>query len=389
MSHGLRFSPPDVLLSPEIRWLLAAAFGPPDLPLPSVADEAALVETAISLDLVPRLVTRLGAVLLERELCESAARRLLAEYRDAAARSVQLLGLARQLAAAAAGCSIPIVFLKFGALALAGYVEPGGRGAVDIDVLAPPARAHELQAALLRSGYREADLPEHEHQLRPLFPRAGPCLEIHTIILGVRISGRKSATVPDLESLRLLVPLGELPGTCSVPTRGVLAAHALVHGLAQHGLAPRSYPLLRMAADLLDLGILGMAENGGLDPVRRWLDRAVSRAEVDETIALCRTFASGVLAEPARGTTAGMRLLRHILAGTFDEAYEASLRNRRVMSALTDRSRPGELLSAVWKAVWPTKAQLEVLYPSSSASHVAWLRLRRPFDLLRRRTRRR
>lgn len=382
MSQGLRFSPPDVFLTPEIRWLLAGAFGPPGQPLPPPPDRAAFVETAVLLDLVPRLVTRLGAVRLQQELGESVAGRLLAEYRDSAVRSVQLVGLARQVAAAAAGCSIPLVFLKFGALVLGGYVEPGGRGAVDVDVLVPPAQARELQAALIRSGYREADLPEHEHQLRPLVHPAGPCLEIHTVLLGVRISGKDSATAPVLENVGLLVPLGELPGKCSLPTREVLAAHALVHGLAQHGLAPRAYPLLRMAADLLDLGVLGMAENGRPDPVRRWLDRAVSPAEVDETIALCRTLASGVLAEPAQAGAAGTRLLRHILAGTFDQAYESSLRRSRVMSTLTDRSRPAELLFSLWKAVWPTRAQLDVLYPRSSGGRTAWLRLRRPFDLL-------
>jgi hypothetical protein len=58
MSQGLRFSPPGQ-------------------PLPPPPDGAAFVETAVSLDLVPRLVTRLGTVRLQQELGESVAGRLL------------------------------------------------------------------------------------------------------------------------------------------------------------------------------------------------------------------------------------------------------------------------------------------------------------------------
>src|SRR5206468_11377282 len=108
--------------------------------------------------------------------------------------------------------------------------------------------------ALLRSGSVEADLPAHEHQLRPLVHASGCLVEVHTVLLGVRLTRGASATLDALEAGGLLAAAPSLPQAARIPLPEVMIAHALAHGIAQHGLAPHKYPLMRMVADLVDLG---------------------------------------------------------------------------------------------------------------------------------------
>ena len=79
------------------------------------------------------------------------------------------------------------------------------------------------------------------HHLAPLFAPAGPAVEIHTRLPGVRLAAGRSATLADLEAAGLLESREPLaPGL--VPAARALRAHLLVHALAQlRGLAPAAY----------------------------------------------------------------------------------------------------------------------------------------------------
>jgi hypothetical protein len=67
LATGFRFAPPARELTPEVRWLLLRAFGPPDAEAPSV--EAALaVEHGQRCGLAPRIAARIPEERLAEEL---------------------------------------------------------------------------------------------------------------------------------------------------------------------------------------------------------------------------------------------------------------------------------------------------------------------------------
>ena len=128
------------------------------------------------------------------------------------------------------------VLLKGGAiLALdannAGSFERRATG--DVDICVSPARAAELRAALLRSGF--AGVPDADrtgpHHLAPVTFN-GVSVEIHTSIMP------SFWGLPEIAMLRRAQPLPHLPSLSTLDTEGMIL-HALVHSSAHifsHGL---------------------------------------------------------------------------------------------------------------------------------------------------------
>lgn len=383
---AVRFRPPRVPVSRELEWVLLRGFGPVETSFDARGFAAAEAHAlARRLWLASRLAHRHPRRRLEAEL-GAVAERFRHDLAAAVAMDLRLALLAEEVAAAAAERGLPLVFLKYMALRRSGVLEAGCRGADDVDVLVAPERAPQLAAELVRRGWAPHG-EEMEHQLAPLHHPRGGMVEVHRRILGVRVvAGKASATVADLEGAGLLVAVEGLPGACAVPRREILAAHALVHGIAQHGLAPRAYPALRMVADLLDLGLGGA---GGGDLARRlapWVEREVHPTEVVAAAGLCRSLASGdtslLAAAPASGEAA---LLHHLLAGALDADYGRSLRLRDLAHPLSDRPRLVSTAAAVARAAFPGRHELDAIYgePATRLGRLA-RRLARPLDLLAR-----
>jgi hypothetical protein len=189
------------------------------------------------------------------------------------------------------------------------------------------------------------------------------------------------------------------------PAPPVLAAHAIVHAVAFHGDAPRTYPTLRALADLVDLlPALGQPDGGETEPVApsgdreapAWqplapcrLDRHLGAGVATAALELAHRLAAGdarlagELAVPGRGTAA--RLLAHLLAGQLDADYARSLRLRAVWFPASDRPALWARAAALRDLLWLRDADLEAIYghPSGRAWH--WRRrLWRPLDLARR-----
>jgi len=302
----------------------------------------------------------------------------------AAAGGLRILDLVGRVAAAAAGLGLPVVFLKFAALELGGRLAPGSRSASDLDVLVPAAGAAALQRALAATGF-QAGGPAQPHHLATLAGRDG-AIEVHRRLLGVRIGARRSAGVEELDRAGLLMPLPELPGCAAIPAPPAAAAHALVHGLAQHGWSPHAYSLLKMIADLIDLGF---AEPAGEVPAARaaaWVERDVAAGEVAAVRDLAVALAAGVDLSGWGGSTAGAALLlRHALAGRLDAAYERSLRLSVLRRQPSDDPEPLRLARLLAGTVWLSRAQVDALYgPPRGRLGYLTRRLARPFDLLRR-----
>ncbi len=415
--RGVRFDPPALPLTPAVRWMLLRAFGPPGAALgavgavgaagaagaaggaapPAVAPAAALALSR-RFDLAARIAARQGRARLAAELGETAVvEGFVHDRAAAAAATLRAMALVEQVAAAAAARQIPVVFLKLAALELLGVLAPGSRAGCDLDVLAPAERAGELLQALVERGFRASPLPEQEHQLAALEGPDG-VVEVHRMLLGVRLDGRpdqpdqrpgqtrqprrraRSARWADLQRAGLLTALPRLPGAAAVPVPAVAAAHALVHGIAQHGWAPGSYSLLRMVGDLIDLGF---AESRPLAAsVAAWVAGDVTPVEVEAARRLAAELAAGAW-EDSRAPEAV--LLRHALAGRLDPEYQRSLRLALFRRQPSDLPQALRLARAVAGTVWLSRARVDAIYgPPRHRLGYLGRRLLRPLDLLAR-----
>jgi hypothetical protein len=276
-----------------------------------------------------------------------------------------------------------LVFLKFAALELSGKLAPGSRSACDVDVLVPEEGAAALQAALAVSGFSPSTLPELEHHLSAL---AGPpgVVELHRVLLGVRLAGPASATAEDLDRLGFLDFLPDLPGRAAVPSPAVAVAYTLVHGLGQHGWWPRSYPLFKMMADLADLGFGGSGGAALVPTVGPWIAADVPPAEVEAARLLTAALAAGDdLAGWGDAETPPALLLRHLLAGRLDPAYERSLRLGLFRAQPSDRPPAARLAQTLFRTVVLTRGQVDALYGPPRVGALGYLgrRLWRPVDL--------
>jgi len=359
--------------------MLLRAFGPPGAACPVAVDAAAALALARRFEVAARIAARQGRERLAAELGPEAAAGFARERAAAAAVAMRLMDAAGQIAATAAPLGIPLAFLKLVALEGTGLLAAGSREACDVDVLAPAGRTEELWRALAAAGWQGADHPGYEHQLPALSHPERGVVEVHRLVLGVRLGGGPSAGWEELEREGLLAPLAGLPGRCSAPVAEVQAAHVLVHGLGQHGFSPISYSLLKMVADLMDLGV-GL-DAGALTPrALAWVARDVSPDEAEAARRLCARLAAG---EDAGRDSPEEVLLRHILAGRLDPDYERALHLGLFRPQPSDRGPASRLAHAVWSAVALSDAQIDAIY-GPPAHRLGYLgrRLARPFDLL-------
>jgi hypothetical protein len=284
------------------------------------------------------------------------------------------------VATAAASIGVPIVLLKFAALRASGRVADGWRGAGDVDVLVASDHSRALAEALGKLGLRDAGFPGEAHQLPQLRDADGRAVEVHVHLPGLRL--RPGGSMATVDALAAAGPLQrvDLPGDCSVPLPHVMAAHAVVHGIAQHGFAPGGYPAFRVVGDLI---ALGAHEDGGAI-ARAALPLVADEVAPDEmaaAVALATRLARADAALFGDVASPEAVLLRHFVAGILDEDYRRSLR----LHGLAEGGGIAGLVRAAWHALALTDAQIDVVYgPPRSRLGYLGRRLARPFDLVRR-----
>lgn len=365
--------------------MLLRAFGPPDAPFLEKVEPVEALAAARRFEVSPRVAARLGRSRLAAELGSETAAGFQRDLLATVAQGLRLQALLMDVAAVAAERSIPLVLLKYAALEASGALVAGARAACDLDLMAPPERAGELQEALIARGFRASGLPDSEHQLPALIHAAGGVLELHRLILGVRPDGAGSATVTALERAGLLVPAANLPG-CFLPAREVQLAHVLVHGIGQHGFWPDSYPLLRTLSDLADLGFHDEAAAPLARRAAGLVARDVSEAEAEAVRELCAALVAGedLVLSGGEGPGEGARLLLlHILAGRLAPDYASALRLSLFRAQPSDRRPAVRLVRSVLGAVFLSRAQIDAIYgrPRHPLGYLG-RRLARPFDLL-------
>ena len=279
---------------------------------------------------------------------------------------------------------VPVVVLKGAALQLGGWIESGSRSMSDVDALVADAAARAFQAALVERGCRSPEAPESEHQLQLLKHPTGLGVEVHRMIPGVRMEGGRSATAEQLFERGLVRAVDGMPGECRVPLPEVLLAHALVHGIAQHGLAPDNYPWSRFLADIQDLGAAGAGSREIAGTIGPWIEGDVAPDEVGAVLELMDRFGRGEEAlEIAAGGDSPAKLIRHLVAGATMPAYVESMRLARRARGLSDQPRWKKLAVDGWRTVWLTRTQVDQLYGPPKSELGYWgRRLWRPFDLV-------
>jgi Uncharacterised nucleotidyltransferase len=364
MLGSVRFRPPQLAVSKELEWVLGRAFGARAMRLFCPGPHMAVVLSR-ALDLGPRIALRNSRAALDQELGAAEARALVAALGATILSSETLLRTTREVAEAAAELGVTIVVLKGMALHLTGRTPIGARGASDVDVLVSDADLPAIAGALERRGFRaDRGGPPCEHQLPGLQRGPGENVDVHRFVPGVCLPGHRGfADVTGLERCGLLDPLPALAGRSFAPALPVLAAHALVHGIAQHGFAPQSYPLMRMVCDLVDLGV-GRPSAAAMWAAATTLAHGyVDAAETAATWELCERLSAGApVPSVLRGDTiTADTLLAHILASAQDTAYRDSLRLRVFGSAPSLLPRPVAWLRDVARSLWPSDAHLRAL----------------------------
>jgi Uncharacterised nucleotidyltransferase len=335
-----------------VAWVLGKAFGSEagnaraEAPAVRPADAMETLQLARRLGLSARIAARAGRDSLAADLGTATAAEFLRDRAAIVARTMLLRETVRGVSAVAAAAALPIVLLKFAALDASGVLREGSRPAGDIDILVSMGRDEQLVELLRSGGFREMESPGYEHHRPALLGKYG-VVELHRVILGVRLgSSRESATLEQLASAGLLRSLPHLPEPCSVPVPAVLAAHALVHGLGQHGFAPAAYPLATLFADLQDLGLVEVAGETMVERVAGWLQKALPRAEIAAARDLVVALSAGELP-----TGHARVLLDHLLAGTLDSDYVATLKLRQFRYPLSDRPPLAAALAELWEAI--------------------------------------
>ncbi|MEM7482278.1 MAG: nucleotidyltransferase family protein [Acidobacteriota bacterium] len=385
----MRFHPPEIPYTAELRWVLGRAFGP--------TAEAAPNSTAIPpptggtpVDLAERLglASRIAARHPRRVLSEALgadASRLLVARAHSAAIGLMFERTAEQIRTVAENLELKAIFLKGFALALGGYVESGERPSGDLDLLVAEDRAEALFEALVDAGFRSSEVLPNAQHLPPLLTpefssvagrRSGGSVDLHFRLRGVEVRSGQWATADELVADGLV---DDLATGWSIPNRDLLLAHALTHGLEQHGDRPDSYPLLRLIVDIATLTPTGESPTSAVERVLP-LCPAVEREEGRGAAELTETLARGAL--PAAGGTADL-LLRHFLAGVLVEGYGSERRAAHLRGRLGDARRRGELVGHVRRKLWLNERELILRHgpPRHRWSFWGW-RLRRPFDIL-------
>lgn len=334
---AFRFDPPPLRPDPALAWVLARAFASGDAPVRPPPDASRALALARDLDLSARIASRVDRRILAADLGDPRAADALEDRRRVAAQALHVLRVARDVALAATDAGVPLAFLKGAALHLGSHVAVSARGASDVDVLVDAGRAADLHRALSDRGYRARGTNRSDHHLPPLGRGDEPWVEIHTEVPGCRLPGRTGPlTLAALADAGLLEPVDGLPAPVRIPRGTVLAAHALVHGIDDHGFGADRYPPLRMACDLADLLGPGAPDPATAAAVRSFVGDVVTPGESLAALELVAGLCAGVLARALEAPPAG-RLLAHLVAGGLDPAYRDALRLRQTVHLLRTR----------------------------------------------------
>ena len=291
------------------------------------------------------------------------------------------MALLRHLGGVAGRIGVRFVVLKGGALHALRLVRAAERPLSDVDLLLAPADGKRLHEELLGEGWTVFDAPVCEWHLPQLVHEAWPALEIHDALDGITRDGTSWATFADLEEEGALEPLPAAGPSAFVPTREVLAAHAVAHGFLHHGLVPLVYPLRRVFDDLRVLGVLEAPDEAFLAGPGRWIGKGLTRGEIVTILRLSRRLARGEEVASDSPPTPESRLLLHVDRCAGDPLYRNAFRLRQVHALAGGLSLRG-VARNVAGTLFLSRAEVDARYgPPRHAWGYPLRQLLRPLDL--------
>jgi hypothetical protein len=382
MPEGVRFWPPTVSLAADVRWAILRAFARPELEVSPSCPPDRCLGTASTLGLLPRICARVAQQVLRadlRECFESAAR---GKY-GAVARGLLLERTLHLIEETAATLETPYALIKGAAIVRHLGSDLGLRGAGDIDILLHPSDAACMHRELQRRGFHE-ETPTHPHFHLPLLSdRSGSAIEIHSCLSELRLGDdRRDATLADLIAQGRVAQVAGSAGRALLPDPELLLAHALAHGIAQHGYLPQSYPLLRMVADIVDLAPL--APPGALDRASRMLAPTVSADEVQAVFELGDALSEGRVEPTWTSQGPAGRFLRHMVFGMLDDDYANGLKLHAAFRLLRGPN-PLRALRAYGRSTFSLPDQdVGRIYGEHTRGKELRFKLLRPLDVTRR-----
>lgn len=369
MRSPVRFRPPPLEQSPELRWLLKQAFARAEAPMTQRVNPGRVVSLALELDLAARVAALKDLSLVSAELGRDAAERFAFARLAAARAQHDVAELVTRVGEIASREGLEIVLLKYAALARLGRIREGSRNVRDFDVLGRSGEIERLYRILLAEGFEDCGHPRQPHHLPALRSASGGIVEIHSLIPGLRIGDAGHGTTATADAL-IAAGLVERCGmttvsfagtalradcpTMWIPSVDVLRAHAIFHGFVQHGAVPDDYPMMRMLCDVADLGI----DDGTEALAQRaygLLDGEMTLDEITAIFALVVRLCKGQL-DTLDFASAEGRLLRHVVASACDLDYRRSLKLVRARTIGLGH----ELAPALMRVFAPSRGELEL-----------------------------
>ncbi|MDX1632072.1 MAG: nucleotidyltransferase family protein [Thermoanaerobaculia bacterium] len=353
-NRGPAFDPPEVPLDGDRRWILRMAFGPEDSFREGRPSDRRPSETAPGAHLAGEIETlglgcRIGSRFPKEHLSEifgEASRTLVRARREAAIRETLAEETLERIAERVRPAEIAIVALKGVALLAGGWIEPGGRGLGDVDLLVREEEAPLVSTALEEIGYEPLAKAEgaYHHHLPPLMhPTLSP-VELHTRVPGVRVGGEPASATRMIDGG--LTRGSSLGAPVLLPVPPLLAAHAVAHTLYQERYLPNLPGFFRTIGDLLDLAG-GEVPRSLVDAASPYLTSSLTPLELEGVRKLAAALSRGEIPEEG---SAGRRLLDHELALAEDPEYRRTFRGRRALHALK-MGGPGKLVRRILWAI--------------------------------------
>lgn len=382
MTTGVRFWPPNVPIGTGVQWALLRAFAPPGFEGPRQSQPTVGLNVASRLGLLPRIFARQPRELLRAELddCfESACQ----QVHLSVARGLALERTLHVVDEAARSLKVQYVLLKGAAIMRHLQTNLGLRGACDIDLLLLEPDAARLHHELIRRGYSQKT-PTHPHYHLPtLTDTQGNAIEIHTEVpcFGFDAS-KRTVNMQDLVDHLQVTPVSALSHWALLPTREFLVAHSVVHGIVQHGYSPKSYPLMRMLADVSDLS--NGSSKVDFKKIDLWVTPSVSSHELRALLELRDALSHGRIEATWRRRDGVGRLLRHLVLGASDEKYAEGLKLYNALHLLQTFGARIFLREYGRSTFALPDEDVPRIYGSRAQGREFWFKLTRPIDVVRR-----
>ncbi len=363
---GYDFHPPRIPIDADIRWVLLAAFADagPGHARPASPERAARLIQQFSL--VNQVTSRLSAAQLAQAVTPALQEQISAVARGRVMRSLAVVEARERVCRAATEAGVDIVLLKQAALEAMGLVTPGQRYASDVDLLGDSAQIEELSRALEASGCLKRLRRNPKYHPVVFSTPSDISLELHIAIPCLRLNAQgEFLQILDLKRNNLVQVAANSQANVFVPTRAVLAAHLVTHGLIQHRFTPQHHPAFRVVVDAQIVEL--HRECDANSDTFGFIGSVLDRREFDALAELSQQLSAGNLDDLSPKAQA---LANHVIASSIDANYRSLLILQRQVQKIHDVGPINWAIGQAKRGFFPTDEDLNILVQNRIASNL-------------------